>query len=58
MNRNEKQQLIDELHAELDKSPHAVLLDFKGLSVPAATEFRKKVRASGSRLYQTGRLRL
>jgi len=26
-----------------------VLLDFKGLSVPAATEFRKKMRASGSR---------
>jgi large subunit ribosomal protein L10 len=26
-----------------------VLLDFKGLSVPAATEFRRKMRASGSR---------
>ncbi len=26
-----------------------MLLDFKGLSVPAATEFRRKVRASGSR---------
>ena len=49
MNRNEKQQLIDELHKELEKAPHAVLLDFKGLSVPAATEFRRKVRASGSR---------
>ena len=49
MNRSEKQQLIDELHAELQKAPHAVLLDFKGLSVPAATEFRRKVRASGSR---------
>ena len=49
MNRSEKQQLIDELHAELEKSPTAVLLDFKGLSVPAATEFRKKMRASGSR---------
>ena len=49
MNRSEKQQLIDELHAELKKSPNAVLLDFKGLSVPAATEFRRKMRASGSR---------
>jgi large subunit ribosomal protein L10 len=49
MNRSEKQQLIDELHAELQKAPHAVLLDFKGLSVPAVTEFRRKVRASGSR---------
>lgn len=49
MNRSEKQQLIDELHSELEKAPNAVLLDFKGLSVPAATEFRRKVRASGSR---------
>jgi len=49
MNRSEKQQLIDELHRELEKAPNAVLLDFKGLSVPAATEFRKKMRASGSR---------
>jgi len=49
MNRSEKQQLIDELHKELEQAPNAVLLDFKGLSVPAATEFRKKVRASGSR---------
>jgi large subunit ribosomal protein L10 len=49
MNRTEKQQLIDELHEELESSPHAVLVDFRGLSVPAATEFRKKVRAAGSR---------
>jgi large subunit ribosomal protein L10 len=49
MNRSEKQQLIDELHKELEQAPHAVLLDFKGLSVPAATEFRRKLRASGAR---------
>ena len=49
MNRTEKQQLIDDLHKELEASPHAVLVDFKGLSVPAATEFRKRMRASGSR---------
>ena len=48
MNRTEKKQLIDELHKELESSPHAVLVDFKGLSVPAATEFRKRMRASGS----------
>ena len=40
MNRSEKQQLIDELHKELEKAPNAVLLDFKGLSVPAAWEGR------------------
>jgi len=49
MNRTEKQQLIKELHEELKSSPHAVLVDFRGLSVPAATEFRRKVRAAGSR---------
>lgn len=49
MNRTEKKQLIDELHKELESSPHAVLVDFRGLSVPAATEFRKRMRASGSR---------
>jgi large subunit ribosomal protein L10 len=49
MKRTEKEQLIDDLHKELQGSPHAVLVDFRGLSVPAATEFRKRMRASGSR---------
>jgi large subunit ribosomal protein L10 len=49
MNRTEKQQLIDELHKELQASPHALLVDFRGLSVPAVTEFRRKVKAAGSR---------
>ncbi len=49
MNRTEKQELIDELHKEFQASPHAVLVDFRGLSVPAVTEFRRKVKATGSR---------
>ena len=49
MNRTEKQQLIDELHGEFKASAHAVLVDFKGLSVPAVTEFRRRVRQTGSR---------
>ena len=49
MNRTEKQELIDELHKEFAASPHAVLVDFRGLSVPAVTEFRRKVKAAGSR---------
>ena len=49
MNRTEKQQLIDGLHQEFAGSPHAILVDFRGLSVPAVTEFRRKVRQSGSR---------
>jgi large subunit ribosomal protein L10 len=49
MNRTEKQQLIDTLHEEFGKSEHAILVDYKGLTVPAVTEFRRKIRASGSR---------
>jgi large subunit ribosomal protein L10 len=49
MNRTEKQQLIDRLHEEFGRSPHAILVNYKGLTVPAVTEFRRRVRASGSR---------
>jgi large subunit ribosomal protein L10 len=49
MNRTEKQTLIDDLHQEFGASPHAILVDYKGLSVPAVTEFRRKVRQAGSR---------
>jgi large subunit ribosomal protein L10 len=49
MNRTEKQVLIEDLHAEFGRSSHAILVDFRGLSVPAVTEFRRKVRQSGSR---------
>jgi large subunit ribosomal protein L10 len=49
MNRTEKQELIDELHKEFKASPHAVLVDFRGLDVPSVTEFRRKVKAAGSR---------
>jgi len=49
MNRSEKQQLVEELRQEFGGSPHAILVDFRGLSVPAVTEFRRKVRQAGSR---------
>ena len=49
MNRTEKRQLVEELHREFEGSLHAVLVDFRGLSVPAVTEFRRKIRAAGSR---------
>jgi large subunit ribosomal protein L10 len=48
MNRTEKEQLVADLHEELEAAPHVVLVDFRGLSVPAATEFRRKVKAAGS----------
>jgi large subunit ribosomal protein L10 len=49
MQRAEKQTLIDELHRELVASPHAILVEFKGITVPAVTEFRRRVRRAGSR---------
>lgn len=49
MNRTEKQQQIDNLHEEFGRSSHAIVVDFRGLTVPAVTEFRRKVRQSGSR---------
>ena len=49
MNRTEKQELVEKLHEELETAPHIVLVDFRGLSVPDATEFRRKVRAAGSK---------
>ena len=48
MNKTEKQELIEALHADFTKSPHAILVDFRGLTVPAVTEFRRKVRAGGA----------
>jgi len=49
MNRTEKEQTVTGLHEEFGRSPHAILVDFRGLSVPAVTEFRRKVKQSGSR---------
>jgi large subunit ribosomal protein L10 len=48
MNRTQKQEVVETLHAEFARSPHAVLVDFRGLSVPAVTEFRRRVRQTGS----------
>ena len=48
MNKTEKQELIDALHKDFTNSPHAILVDFRGLTVPAVTEFRRKVRAGGA----------
>jgi large subunit ribosomal protein L10 len=49
MNRTEKQALIEELREDLGKAPNAIVVDFRGLTVPAATEFRRLVRQTGSR---------
>jgi large subunit ribosomal protein L10 len=49
MNRAQKQEQIDSLREEFGKSSHAIVVDFRGLTVPAVTEFRRKVRQAGSR---------
>lgn len=48
MNKTEKQVVIDALHKDFTGAPHAILVDFRGLTVPAVTEFRRKIRAAGS----------
>ena len=48
MDKNEKQQLIDELNKEIGSATNAFLVEFKGITVPQVTELRKQVRESGS----------
>jgi len=49
MNRTEKREQIDNLREEFGRSSHAIVVDFRGLTVPAVTEFRRKVRQASSR---------
>src|SRR5688572_16286039 len=47
MDKNEKQQLIEELQKEIGGATNAFLVEFKGITVPQVTELRKQVRESG-----------
>jgi large subunit ribosomal protein L10 len=49
LKRQDKETLVASLKGEFAKSPHAVLVDFRGISVPAVTDFRRKVQKAGSR---------
>jgi large subunit ribosomal protein L10 len=44
--RAEKQAELDQLEAAFKGSDSAILLDFKGLNVPQATELRRQVRVA------------
>src|SRR5438094_977720 len=44
-----RKALTDPVAPEFGRSPHAILVDFRGLSVPAVTEFRRTIRQAGSR---------
>ena len=42
--RAQKEQNVKRLRADLAEVPHAILVDFKGLNVAAATDLRRKLR--------------
>lgn len=47
LKRQEKETLVSSLKSGFEKSQHAILVDFRGIAVPAVTEFRRKIRLSG-----------
>lgn len=44
MNRNGKQEIVNELHEKLTRAKAAFLADFRGLNVQKATELRNELR--------------
>jgi large subunit ribosomal protein L10 len=46
--RASKTAAIQELEGTVAKAPHAFLIDFKGLSVPAVTDLRRQIRGAKS----------
>ncbi len=49
MNRAEKTESIAQIADTVGKAPHAFLIDYNGLTVPAVTELRRQVRGTGSK---------
>jgi large subunit ribosomal protein L10 len=47
LKRPQKETFVEQLRADFSKSQHAILVDFRGITVPAVTEFRRKIRQSG-----------
>ncbi len=47
LNRSQKEELISNYQQGLAVAPHVFLIDYKGISVPQATELRDRVRESG-----------
>ena len=48
LKRHEKETFVQSLKNDFAKSQHAILVDFRGIAVPAVTEFRRKIRQSGA----------
>lgn len=49
LSRAAKEELVDQYEKGLATAPNAFLLGFRGLSVPQATELRKRIRETGAR---------
>ena len=48
MNRTEKTAAIEELAGTMAKAPHAFLIDYTGITVPAVTDLRRQIRGTKS----------
>ena len=47
LNRQEKEETVDELHEMLERSKAAILTDYRGLKVTEITELRHKLKEAG-----------
>jgi large subunit ribosomal protein L10 len=48
MNRTEKTATIEELAGTIARAPHAFLIDYTGITVPAVTDLRRQIRGAKS----------
>ena len=49
MNRAQKEAVVAELQSEFGSANHAIVVDYRGLTVNDATEFRRELRKAGSK---------
>lgn len=49
MNRAEKEAVVAQFQGEMGEAKHAIVVDYRGLSVNDATEFRREMRKAGSK---------
>lgn len=49
LTRAHKQKILDGYEGGMAQAPHAFVLEFKGVTVPAVTELRARIRAAGGR---------
>lgn len=48
MNRSEKTALVTELADTMGRAPHAFLIDYTGITVPAVTDLRRQIKGTRS----------